>query len=122
MTYSIQNLSKKHANIEVQLNRLLAQKASLQNKLKIKNKTERKARTRTLIQLGGLLSLTPILDICNIHLGEDLQLLHQDKADMLLGILSSLANQLSANISPSELSHFGILARCMQQLKKIEDL
>lgn len=106
MTYSIQNISKKHANIEVQLNRLLAQKASLQNKLKIKNKTERKSRTRTLIQLGGILSLTPILDICDINLGDDLQLSHQDKADILLGILSSLVNQLSANISPSDLSRF----------------
>lgn len=43
MTYSIQNLSKKHANIEVQLNRLLAQKASLQNKLKIKIQQNAKA-------------------------------------------------------------------------------
>lgn len=40
---------------------------------------------------------------------------------MLLGILSSLANQLSANISPSELSHFmpmGESIRCAPQLKK----
>ena len=97
---------KRYSNIEVQLNRLLSQKAILQNKLKRHNKTERKARTRTLIQLGGLLSLTPILEICNINLGEDLQLSSQDKADTLLGILSSLFDSLSDNFDGSDLDHF----------------
>ena len=106
MTTSLQNISKKYSNIEVQLNRLLSQKTSLQHKLKIKNKSERKARTRTLIQLGGILSLTPFLDICDIHLGDDLQLSHQDKADVLLGILSSLLDKLPDPLSPSDLSHF----------------
>ena len=106
MTTSLQNISKKYSNINVQLNRLIAQKASLQHKLKLKNKAERKSRTRTLIQLGGILSLTPLLDICNIHLGDDLQLSHQDKADVLLGILSSLLENFSNDISPSDLTHF----------------
>ena len=106
MTTSIQNISKKYSNIEVQLNRLLAQKASIQHKLKIKNKSERKARTRTLIQLGGILSLTPLLDICDIHLGDDLQLSHQDNADLLLGILSSLLDKLPASLSNTDLDNF----------------
>ena len=105
MTTSLQNISKKYSNIEVQLNRLLAQKASIQHKLKIKNKSERKSRTRTLIQLGGILSLTPLLDICDIHLGDDLQLSHQDKADVLLGILSSLLDNFPDTLSPSDLSY-----------------
>ncbi len=106
MTTSLQNISKRYSNIEVQLNRLLSQKASLQHKLKIKNKSERKSRTRTLIQLGGILSLTPLLDICDIHLGDDLQLSHQDKADILLGILSSLLDNLPDTLSPSDLTYF----------------
>ena len=106
MTTLLQNISKKYSNIEVQLNRLLAQKASIQHKLKIKNKSERKARTRTLIQLGGILSLTPLLDICDIHLGDDLQLSHQDKADLLLGILSSLLDKLPDSLSNTDLDNF----------------
>ena len=106
MTTSLQNISKKYSNIEVQLNRLLSQKASLQHKLKIKNKSERKSRTRTLIQLGGILSLTPLLDICDIHLGDDLQLSHQDNADLLLGILSSLLDKLPDSLSNIDLDNF----------------
>ena len=106
MTTSLQNISKKYSNIEVQLNRLLSQKAFLQHKLKIKNNAERKSRTRTLIQLGGILSLTPLLDICDIHLGDDLQLSYQDKADILLGILSSLLDKLPDNLSNIDLDNF----------------
>src|SRR5438477_1660789 len=49
----------------------------------------RKSRTRTLIQLGGLVSLTGLLDYCDINIGEDLQedITKMDKAAVLLGIL-----------------------------------
>ncbi len=106
MITSLQNISKKYSNIEVQLNRLLSQKASIQHKLKIKNKSERKARTRTLIQLGGILSLTPLLDICDIHLDDDLQLSYQDKADTLLGILHTLCEHLPEKLNISDLERF----------------
>jgi len=122
MTTSIQNISKKYSNIEVQLNRLFFQKASLQHKLKLKNKSERKSRTRTLIQLGGILSLTPLLNICDIHLGDDLQLSHQDNADVLLGILSSLLENFLNNISPSDFTHFkniGKAFRCSHIVNKL---
>ena len=114
MTTSLQNISKKYSNIEVQLNRLLSQKASIQHKLKIKNKSERKARTRTLIQLGGILSLTPLLDICDIHLGDDLQLSYQDKADFLLGVLHTLCEHLPDTLSPSDLSHFQNIGKSLR--------
>ena len=114
MTTSLQNISKKYSNIEVQLNRLLSQKAYLQHKLKIKNNAERKSRTRTLIQLGGILSLTPLLNICDIHLGDDLQLSYQDKADVLLGILSSLLEHLSDNLSISDLEHFKHIGKSLR--------
>ena len=114
MTTLLQNISNKYSNIEVQLNRLLSQKASIQHKLKIKNKSERKARTRTLIQLGGILSLTPLLDICDIHLGDDLQLSHQDNADLLLGILSSLLENIPDNLSNTDLSHFQNIGKSLR--------
>lgn len=114
MTTSLQNISKKYSNIEVQLNRLLSQKAYLQHKLKIKNNAERKSRTRTLIQLGGILSLTPLLDICDIHLGDDLQLSYQDKADILLGIPSSLLDKLPDSLSNTDLDNFKHLGNSLR--------
>lgn len=70
----MQNDLHKLSGIEISLNRLRAQKAALQHKMKKHDNKERKTRTRTLIQLGGLLDLTPLLTICGINLGDDLQL------------------------------------------------
>ena len=103
------NLDKKLSNIEVSLNRLRSQKAVLQHKLKKYDNKQRKARTRTLIQLGGLLDLTPLPSICGINLEDDLQIDHQDKAAALLGILVNAADQLPENISAEELSQFKIV-------------
>ncbi len=96
----------KFSNLEIKLNRLLAQKAALQYKLKLKTKSEHRAVNKTLIQVGGLLSLTPILDICDINPGDDLQIKHQDKADVLLGILSVVFEDLSNNFDSSDLDNF----------------
>ena len=46
---------------KIKINRLLDQKAALQHKMKKQENNKRKARTRTLIQLGGLLDLTSLL-------------------------------------------------------------
>lgn len=56
---------------------------------KLDKNEQRKARTRTLIQLGGVLKLTGLLDYCDIKVGEDLQedLTAMDKSAVLLGIL-----------------------------------
>ena len=106
MRNSLKSISKQYDNVEIKLNRLLSQKAKLQSSHKNNAKKERKARTRTLIQLGGLLSLTPILDICNIKLGEDLQISAQDKADTFLGIISTLINSFSNDFDTFDLNHF----------------
>lgn len=111
------NLNKKLSNIETSLNRLRSQKAALQHKLKKHDNKQRKARTRTLIQLGGLLDLTPLLSICNIKLGDDLQLEHQDKAATLLGILVRVTNQLPENISDEELTQFKNIGVKLLKLK-----
>lgn len=106
MNKSLSKTSKQYSKIEVELNRLHAEKASIQHKLKIKNKSERRARTRTLIQIGGLLTITPLCDICKIELGDDLQINHQDKADTLLGILKTICEHIPENINDSDLEHF----------------
>lgn len=56
----------------------------------------RKSRTRTLIQLGGLLTKTRFLDLFDINLGDDLQTedAHSTKALMLMGLLKDLSDQL----------------------------
>ena len=112
---------KQYSDIEVELNRLHSQKAALQLKLKTMDKTERKSRTRTLIQLGGLLNISPLLSLCEIELGDDLQISHQDKADTLLGIISVLCNNLPEAINEGELDHFknlGSALRLNHEFKK----
>lgn len=102
----MQNNLHKLSSIEVSLNRLRSQKAALQHKMKKQEHRVRKTRTRTLIQIGGLLDITPLLTICGINLGDDLQLEHPDKAATLLGILITAANQLPENISEDQLLQF----------------
>lgn len=91
---------------KIKINRLLAQKATLQHKMKKQENSKRKARTRTLIQLGGLLDLTPLLAICKIELGEDLQLDHPDKSATLLGILVNFCNKLPKHLTDQDLAEF----------------
>ena len=92
--------------IKIEINRLRTKKAALKLKIKKNDNKRRKLRTRTLIQLGGLLDLTPLLSICGIELGDDLQIEHQDKAAILLGILITAATQLPDTICDEELSQF----------------
>ncbi len=63
----------KITKLEQQINRLKSQRARLQHQQKKHATTERRQLTRTLIQLGGLFTLTPLLEQANITLGEDLQ-------------------------------------------------
>jgi hypothetical protein len=100
------NLSKKISSVEISINRLRSQKAALEFKLKKQNNKQRKARTRTLIQIGGLIDLTPLPSVCSITLGDDLQLDHPDKAAVLLGILADVADKLLENISENDLEVF----------------
>ncbi len=94
------------SQITVSLNRLRAQKAALTHKMKKLENSERKARTRTLIQMGGLLDITSLPSICGIELGDDLQLEHKEKAAVLLGILAKCAESLPDTLSESEIREF----------------
>lgn len=73
----------------VVLNRLGAAKAALLHQGKLADKSVRRARTRTLIQIGALVKMVGFFPVCGIDEGMDLQLNieHQDKAAILLGIL-----------------------------------
>ena len=56
--------------------------------------SNRKARTRTMIQLGSLVSMSGLTSLLHIQEGEDLQfdMEAKDKAAMLLGALSELTD------------------------------
>ncbi len=79
------------------LNRLQARKAQIDNQQKAIDYTDRRARTRTLIQMGGLLNMIGLPQLCGIADGDDLQKdpLNQDKAATLLGMLVHLNEKLS---------------------------
>lgn len=78
------------------LNRLQAKKAQIDNQQKAIDTTDRRARTRTLIQMGGLLNMIGLPQLCGITDGDDLQKdpLNQDKAAILLGMLVHLNEKL----------------------------
>lgn len=64
-----------------------------------KSTQKRKLRTRTLIQAGGLLSLSGLLEQCEILEGEDLQSEPEgyEKGATLLGILAEASEVLLLN-------------------------
>lgn len=78
------------------LNRLQARKAQLDNQQRVVDNTDRRARTRTLIQMGGLLNMIGLPQLCGITDGDDLQKdpLNHDKAATLLGMLVHLNEKL----------------------------
>ena len=94
------------SKITVSLNRLRAQKSALTHKMKKLENSKRKARTRTLIQMGGLLDITSLPSICGIKLGDDLQLEYKEKAAVLLGILAKCAESLPDTLSDAEIREF----------------
>jgi len=109
------------------LNRLHARKAQLENQQKVLTVMDRRARTRTLIQMGGLLNMIGLPQLCGIHEGDDLQKdpLNHDKAATLLGMLVHLNEKLLDQPHLFE-SHTGTLdgfkQRGIQMMKSHEIL
>lgn len=87
------------------LNRLQAQKTALLHQDKQIGKAERKARTRTLIQVGALIKMIGLFEYSDITEGMDLQtdMGHRDKAATLLGILIDVYDNLPAKPSLQQL-------------------
>ena len=94
-------LQQKH-DLQVKLNRLYAKRAALEKRLKSRTTSDRLRRTRTLIQLGGLVAKSGLMELCDIYEGDDLQtdIPNLDKAATLLGILSETMNHLTENADP----------------------
>lgn len=108
------------------LNRLQSLKEQLKVRKRSFDNTDRRARTRTLIQMGGLLNMIGLPQLCGIADGDDLQqdLENQDKAATLLGMLVHINETLSSislAIDPSRLDEFkqrGIRLMKEHEIKK----
>jgi hypothetical protein len=94
--------------LQISLNRLQSQKSVLEHRLKTLSNAQRKARTRTLIQMGALLTLTDLATLACIEEGDDLQfdIQSMDKAATLLGMLLTLRNHLPDNLSDQDVEAF----------------
>lgn len=94
--------------MRVSSNRILSSIARTNTSLNTIQLDERRARTRTLIQAGGLLNLSGLLEFCSIEEGEDLQydLESRYKAATLLGILSETFQTLVENPDPKQILKF----------------
>ncbi len=89
--------TKTYKTLRVFLNRLNAMQTAMMSEKQRTSKQMRKARTRTLIQMGALVKLSGLSDLCDIQEEEDLQinLEAQDKAALLLGLLMTLQDTYS---------------------------
>lgn len=69
---------------------------------------DRKARTRTLIQIGGLVKLCGLMETCGIEEGDDLQ--HENDVDnrapLLLGILIEAVQNLPSSPSQEDIEQW----------------
>lgn len=108
--------TKTYRTLRVFLNRLYSMQTAVISEKQRTSKQMRKARTRTLIQMGALVKLSGLSDLCDIQEEEDLQinLESQDKAALLLGLLMTIQETYSEEKKES-LRKKGI--RKMKQIK-----
>lgn len=66
-------LDKNLKRLNQQINRTEAQKRMIMNELELTSHQMRRARTRSLVALGGLVAKSGLLETFDITLGEDLQ-------------------------------------------------
>src|SRR5690606_18971758 len=90
----LQSLKRKLHKARVEMNRILSSRSKLNATLE---GNARRARSRMLIQVGGIVKLSGLFPICQIEEGEDLQydIDSRDKAALLLGILLDAAHNIS---------------------------
>jgi hypothetical protein len=105
---SFEKIQDSLKKLEFKKNRLNNRINGITGKLKSASKSERNKRTRTLIQVGGLVRLAGLLDICDIQDGDDLQtdISDRDKAATLLGILITCVENFRDELSHQHLEHF----------------
>lgn len=87
--------------LAIKINRLKASKSALEDQIKQKDYKNRKKRTRTLIQMGGLIKLSGLMELCDLHEGETYKTRyqHRNKSAILLRLLVDTANRFEPNDS-----------------------
>jgi hypothetical protein len=95
-------------NLQKRINDLESKKQVLKNQQSNFSKSERKRRTRTLIQAGALLNMMGFFDLCDITEGDDLEIdiENKDKAAVLLGMLETFKTTLPPFFSNHDKEHF----------------
>jgi hypothetical protein len=95
-------------NLQKRINDLESKKQVLKNQQSNVSKSERKKRTRTLIQVGALLNMLGYFEICDIFEGDDLEIdiESKDKAAVLLGMLEIFKATLPPFLSNHDKDHF----------------
>lgn len=103
-----------------EINRLLSKKSATSYRIQMADKGLRRARTRTLIQAGGLLGLTGIFSFCGIEEGQDLQfdIESRDKAAILLGILSEAFERLPVEPAIEQFEQWKNMGICLMKMSK----
>jgi len=103
-----------------EINRLVSKKAIVTYKKPLADKSLRRARTRTLIQAGSILSLLGFFSLCGIEEGEDLQLDFEkrDKSAILLGILLEAFERLPVEPKLEQLEHWKNIGIRLMKMRK----
>lgn len=87
--------------LQIKINRLAAQKAALETKIKRHQQSAQKAQTQTLLHVGSLVHLAGLLDDWAMEEEKDLTD-NDDKAALLLGLLLTLKEQMPPTLSVSQ--------------------
>jgi len=102
------NTHSKITDLQKKINDLELKKNIIKNQQSNVSKSERKKRTRTLIQAGALLNMMGFFDLCDIKEGDDLEsdLENQNKAAILIGMLETLKTAIPQILSNDDKDHF----------------
>lgn len=109
----ISDLQKKINDLELKKNSIKSQQSNI-------SKSERKKRTRTLIQAGALLNMMGFFDLCDITEGDDLEIdiEAKDKAAILIGMIETLKTTLPHSLSLEEAGKFKNIGIRVLKMKK----
>lgn len=117
---NVNRLNLSWRDIMTEINRHITKKATITYRKQLADKALRRARTRTLIQAGGLLNLLGFFSVCSIEEGQDLQLdfENRDKAAILLGILSEAFERLPMDPSSEQLEFWKNIGIRVMKMRK----
>lgn len=100
--------NSKIIDLQKKINDLERTKNVIQNQQFTLSQSDRKKRTRTLIQAGALLNMIGFFDLADIQEGDDLEMdmEHKDKAAILIGMLESFKTSIPPILSDEEKDKF----------------